>query len=135
MQKNYRENQSRHQYYETGLGMDMTERGESLNTPEWTPQSAPNYKPVYTTRDIWQAAALDCFGIPLIGVRLLETGRSEWTFDNAGDRAFQTGREFRTDGTMMVPVLDYRQSYRKMMRAADEARREGTWNNDDHNAA
>lgn len=88
----------------------------------------------YTTRDIWQAAALDCYGIPCLGARLLETGKSVWEFDNAGDKAWTTGMEFRA-GQLVAPLRDFRSSYRKMMNYADMARREGTTTYDNDHAA
>src|SRR5689334_18044302 len=85
----------RQNYYDTGLGMDMTERGESRAGEPERAQTG-GYHAVYRTRDIWQAAALDCYGVPCLGARRLPTGRNEWEFDNAGDRAWKTGQEFRT---------------------------------------
>lgn len=83
------------------------------------------HKDFYFTRDIWQAAALDCYGIPFVRTRLQADGRVNWEFDNADDKAWQTGMEFRSRGVMMVPIQEFRTSFRKMSQAAEQARNEG----------
>jgi hypothetical protein len=121
--------------YETDApGQDVTAAGETLpgsSDPAYTshaPTPHPNYA-TYRTRDIWQAAALDCYGITCVGARLLDTGKTEWEFDNEGDNAWKTGQEFRT-GWLSATLRDFRSSYRKMMDIATVARREGFYQND-----
>ena len=77
---------------------------------------------VYRTLDPWQASWLHLLGVGLLKTRILPDGRPEYTFDNDGDRAWQAGLEFRTKGSAVAPLLDYRESYRHIQFYARQAR-------------
>lgn len=87
----------------------------------------PGYvHPTYRTSDIWAAAYLHLMGVPLLRVELDDHNHHVWLFDNENDFAYQSGRDFRTatGSVAIVPILDFRNSYRKMAQLGSAARRE-----------
>ena len=120
--------------YDPSPGVDVTVAGETLpDEPAYEPRpprfvSTP--KEFFWTRDIYQAATLHVYGIPFLRAERRMDGKIEWMFDNVLDKAFQLGREYRMDSAMMVPVHAFHASYKLMARAADTARKEGTYQND-----
>jgi hypothetical protein len=82
------------------------------------------HKDTYNTYDAWQAAYLDAMGIPLLECRINADRRATWIFANDDDAAWMAGMEYRQGDNAVVPARAYKQSFRRVLDAAN-AMREG----------
>lgn len=112
-------NKAANDYYDTGIGQDVTETPATEGGPAG--QTWRVHKKPYWVKDAWQAAYLDVQQIPFLSCELTREGKPRWYFDNDDDRAFLAGKDF-WGGEVTVPLQQYRQSYRHMLNQLTAAR-------------